>query len=41
VHKHVQAEKTITEFLDRTFAALTPAERDQLTTLLDKLLSAS
>lgn len=36
-----KAEKSIPEFLDRTFAALTPAERDQLTTLLGKLLSAS
>lgn len=36
-----KAEKTIPEFLDRTFAALTPTERDQLTALLSKLLSAS
>jgi DNA-binding MarR family transcriptional regulator len=36
-----KAEKTIPEFLDRTFAALTPTERDQLTALLGKLLSAS
>lgn len=36
-----KAEKTIPEFLDRTFAALTPTERDQLTTLLGKLLSAN
>ncbi|MFI7120393.1 MarR family winged helix-turn-helix transcriptional regulator [Amycolatopsis sp. NPDC049868] len=36
-----KAEKTIPEFLDRTFAALTPAERDQLTALLGKLLSAN
>ncbi|MCI2417893.1 MarR family winged helix-turn-helix transcriptional regulator [Saccharopolyspora sp. K220] len=36
-----KAEKTIPEFLDHTFAALTPTERDQLTTLLGKLLSAS
>lgn len=36
-----KAEKAIPGFLDRTFAALTPAERDQLTTLLGKLLVAS
>ena len=36
-----KAEKAIPEFLDRTFAALTPTERDQLTTLLGKLLSAN
>ena len=36
-----KAEKTIPEFLDRTFTALTPTERDQLTALLGKLLSAS
>jgi len=34
------AEETIPQFLDSTFAALTPAERDQLTALLGKLLSA-
>ncbi|WP_281218159.1 MarR family winged helix-turn-helix transcriptional regulator [Nocardia gamkensis] len=33
-----KAEKTIPEFLDQTFSALTSAERDQLTTLLSKLL---
>ncbi|MCX4091414.1 MarR family winged helix-turn-helix transcriptional regulator [Nocardia sp. alder85J] len=32
------AEKAIPEFLDRTFSALTRAERDQLTVLLGKLL---
>ncbi|MFC7327055.1 MarR family winged helix-turn-helix transcriptional regulator [Marinactinospora rubrisoli] len=32
------AEATVPEFLDRTFAALTPDERDQLTGLLGKLL---
>ena len=36
-----KAEKTIPDFLDHTFAALTPTERDQLTTLLGKLLSPS
>lgn len=35
-----KAEETVPEFLQRTFAALTPAERDQLTTLLRKLLHA-
>ncbi|WP_324195159.1 MarR family winged helix-turn-helix transcriptional regulator [Nocardia puris] len=35
------AERTVPAFLDRTFAALTPRERDQLTTLLGKLLAAS
>lgn len=35
------AERTIPAFLDRTFAALTPRERDQLTTLLGKLLAAN
>jgi DNA-binding MarR family transcriptional regulator len=35
-----KAEKSTPEFLDRTFAALTPTERDQLTTLLGKLLAA-
>ncbi|MEU4314336.1 MarR family transcriptional regulator [Nocardia sp. NPDC024068] len=34
-----QAEKYIPEFLDRTFAALTTAERDQLAALLGKLLT--
>jgi len=32
------AETTMPEFIDHTFAALTPAERTQLTTLLAKLL---
>jgi DNA-binding MarR family transcriptional regulator len=36
-----RAEKTIPTFLDRTFSALTPAERDQLTALLGKLLAAN
>jgi len=36
-----KAEKTIPEFLDRTFSALTPTERAQLTELLGKLLSAN
>lgn len=36
-----KAEKNVPEFLDRTFSALTPTERDQLTALLGKLLSAS
>lgn len=35
-----EAEKAIPDFLDRTFSALTSAERDQLTTLLGKLLQA-
>jgi DNA-binding MarR family transcriptional regulator len=35
------AEKAVPEFLQHTFAALTPAERDQLTVLLGKLLDAS
>ncbi|MFF0457125.1 MarR family winged helix-turn-helix transcriptional regulator [Nocardia africana] len=35
-----EAEKAIPEFLDHTFSALTSAERDQLTTLLGKLLHA-
>jgi len=34
-----KAEGTIPAFLDDTFAALTPTERDQLSTLLGKLLS--
>jgi DNA-binding MarR family transcriptional regulator len=34
------AEKAVPEFLQHTFAALTPAERDQLTVLLGKLLDA-
>jgi DNA-binding MarR family transcriptional regulator len=34
-----KAEKAVPAFLDRTFAALTAAERDQLTTLLGKLLT--
>ncbi|MEU7984693.1 hypothetical protein AB0B56_07520 [Streptosporangium canum] len=33
-----EAETSVPEFLDRTFHALTPAERDQLTGLLGKLL---
>jgi DNA-binding MarR family transcriptional regulator len=33
-----RAEKTVPDFLDRTFAQLTAAERQQLTTLLGKLL---
>lgn len=33
-----KAEKAVPAFLGRTFAALTTAERDQLTTLLGKLL---
>ena len=36
-----KAEKTVPEYLERTFAALSPTERDQLTTLLGKLLAAS
>jgi len=36
-----KAEKNVPEFLDRTFSALTPTERDQLIALLGKLLSAS
>lgn len=35
-----KAEDAVPGFLDRTFGALTPAERDQLTTLLVKLLRA-
>lgn len=35
-----KAEKAVPAFLDRTFAALTPAEREQLTTLLGKLLTS-
>jgi DNA-binding MarR family transcriptional regulator len=34
-----KAEKAVPAFLDRTFVALTAAERDQLTTLLAKLLA--
>ncbi|MGW5381146.1 MarR family winged helix-turn-helix transcriptional regulator [Nocardia sp. NPDC003963] len=34
-----RAEKYVPDFLDRTFAALTTAERDQLTLLLGKLLT--
>lgn len=34
-----KAEKYVPDFLDRTFAALTPAERDQLAALLGKLLA--
>jgi DNA-binding MarR family transcriptional regulator len=34
-----KAEKAVPEFLDRTFATLTPTERDQLTKLLGKLLA--
>jgi DNA-binding MarR family transcriptional regulator len=34
-----KAEKWIPEFLDDTFAALSPPERDQLTRLLGKLLA--
>ncbi|MEV0251711.1 MarR family transcriptional regulator [Nocardia sp. NPDC050712] len=34
------AERTVPAFLDRTFAALTRAERDRLTELLGKLLFA-
>ncbi|WP_028923208.1 MarR family winged helix-turn-helix transcriptional regulator [Pseudonocardia acaciae] len=33
-----EAERAVPEFLDSTFAALTAAERDQLTSLLGKLL---
>ncbi|MQY29280.1 MarR family winged helix-turn-helix transcriptional regulator [Nocardia aurantia] len=36
----VRAEKAVPEFLDRTFGALTRAERDRLTVLLGKLLFA-
>ncbi len=36
-----KAEKAIPEYLDHTFAALTPTERDKLTALLGKLLSVS
>lgn len=36
-----KADKAVPAFLDRTFAALTPAERAQLTTLLGKLLAAN
>ncbi|WP_328396447.1 MarR family winged helix-turn-helix transcriptional regulator [Nocardia sp. NBC_00416] len=36
-----KAEKSVPGFLDRTFAALTPTERDQLTALLGKLLAAT
>jgi DNA-binding MarR family transcriptional regulator len=36
-----KAEKTVPEYLERTFAAVSPTERDQLTTLLGKLLAAS
>ena len=35
------AERAVPEFLDRTFAALAPGERDQLGALLVKLLSES
>ncbi|MEU8901614.1 MarR family winged helix-turn-helix transcriptional regulator [Nocardia sp. NPDC048505] len=35
-----EAEKTVPAFLDSAFAALTHTERDQLTTLLGKLLFA-
>ncbi|SNS02233.1 DNA-binding transcriptional regulator, MarR family [Streptosporangium subroseum] len=34
-----EAETSVPEFLDRTFQALTPAERDHLTALLGKLLN--
>ncbi|MCP2164933.1 MarR family winged helix-turn-helix transcriptional regulator [Goodfellowiella coeruleoviolacea] len=34
-----RAEKGVPAFLDQTFAALDPAERDQLTALLGKLLA--
>ncbi|MFG1878748.1 MarR family winged helix-turn-helix transcriptional regulator [Sphaerisporangium sp. NPDC049003] len=34
-----EAEPAVRGFLDHTFQALTPAERDQLTTLLTKLLT--
>lgn len=36
-----KAEKAVPAFLDRTFTALTPAERDQLTALLGKLLATT
>ncbi|MEV4188566.1 MarR family winged helix-turn-helix transcriptional regulator [Streptosporangium canum] len=36
-----EAETSVPEFLDRTFRALTPAERDQLTGLLGKLLDVT
>lgn len=36
-----KAEKAVPAFLDATFAVLTPAERDQLTTLLGKLLATT
>lgn len=36
-----QAEQAVPAFLDRTFAALSQDERDQLTTLLGKLLAAT
>jgi DNA-binding MarR family transcriptional regulator len=36
-----KAEKAVPAFLGRTFEALTPAERDQLTTLLGKLLTTT
>jgi DNA-binding MarR family transcriptional regulator len=36
-----EAETSVPEFLDRTFQALTPAERDHLTALLGKLLNVA
>ncbi|WAL64715.1 MarR family transcriptional regulator [Amycolatopsis cynarae] len=37
-HALAKAEKAVPEFLERTFAPLAPAERDQLAALLGKLL---